>query len=92
MVEGQFVAQDADATLGPPDGETLDIAYSITPLRAEGAHVGAVLVLRDVTERRALPGRADPPRPARRADRAAQPALLLERLDHALARAEQHRP
>lgn len=86
MVEGQFVAQDADATLGPPDGETLDIAYSITPLRAEGAHVGAVLVLRDVTERRAFQDELT--RRALHDELTGLPnrRLLLERLDHALAR------
>jgi diguanylate cyclase (GGDEF)-like protein/PAS domain S-box-containing protein len=86
MVEGQFVAQDADATLGPPDGDTLDIAYSITPLRAEGAHVGAVLVLRDVTERRAFQDELT--RRALHDELTGLPnrRLLLERLDHALAR------
>jgi diguanylate cyclase (GGDEF)-like protein/PAS domain S-box-containing protein len=86
MVEGQFVAQDADATLGPHDGDTLDIAYSITPLRAEGAHVGAVLVLRDVTERRAFQDELT--RRALHDELTGLPnrRLLLERLDHALAR------
>jgi diguanylate cyclase (GGDEF)-like protein/PAS domain S-box-containing protein len=86
MVEGQFVAQDADATLGPPDGDTLDIAYSITPLRAEGAHVGAVLVLRDVTERRAFQDELT--RRALHDELTGLPnrRLLLERLDHALTR------
>ncbi len=86
MVEGQFVAQDADATLGPNDGDTLDIAYSITPLRAEGAHVGAVLVLRDVTERRAFQDELT--RRALHDELTGLPnrRLLLERLDHALAR------
>ena len=71
---------------GPPDGETLDIAYSITPLRAEGAHVGAVLVLRDVTERRAFQDELT--RRALHDELTGLPnrRLLLERLDHALAR------
>ena len=86
MVEGQLVAHDADATLGPPDGDTLDIAYSITPLRAEGAHVGAVLVLRDVTERRAFQDELT--RRALHDELTGLPnrRLLLERLDHALTR------
>ncbi len=86
MVEGQLVAHDADATLGPPDGETLDIAYSITPLRAEGEHVGAVLVLRDVTERRAFQDELT--RRALHDELTGLPnrRLLLERLDHALTR------
>jgi diguanylate cyclase (GGDEF)-like protein/PAS domain S-box-containing protein len=86
MVEGQLVAHDADAILGPPDGETLDIAYSITPLRAEGEHVGAVLVLRDVTERRAFQDELT--RRALHDELTGLPnrRLLLERLDHALTR------
>jgi diguanylate cyclase (GGDEF)-like protein/PAS domain S-box-containing protein len=86
MVEGQLVAHDADATLGPPDGDNLDIAYSITPLRAEGEHVGAVLVLRDVTERRAFQDELT--RRALHDELTGLPnrRLLLERLDHALTR------
>ena len=86
MVARQVMAQDADGTLGPPDGDTLDIAYSITPLRAEGAHVGAVLVLRDVTERRAFQDELT--RRALHDELTGLPnrRLLLERLDHAMAR------
>ena len=86
MVDRQLMTQDADATLGPPDGDTLDIAYSITPLRAEGAHVGAVLVLRDVTERRAFQDELT--RRALHDELTGLPnrRLLLERLDHAMAR------
>jgi diguanylate cyclase (GGDEF)-like protein/PAS domain S-box-containing protein len=86
MVAKQVMAQDADGTLGPPDGDTLDIAYSITPLRAEGAHVGAVLVLRDVTERRAFQDELT--RRALHDELTGLPnrRLLLERLDHAMAR------
>ncbi len=86
MVAKQVMTQDADGTLGPPDGDTLDIAYSITPLRAEGAHVGAVLVLRDVTERRAFQDELT--RRALHDELTGLPnrRLLLERLDHAMAR------
>jgi diguanylate cyclase (GGDEF)-like protein/PAS domain S-box-containing protein len=54
MVAGQHVISDADATLRSIDGHLIDVAYSVTPLRAEAVQVGAVLVLRDVTERRAF--------------------------------------
>jgi diguanylate cyclase (GGDEF)-like protein/PAS domain S-box-containing protein len=87
MVARQVVAQDADATLGPPDGDTLDIAYSVTPLRAEGAELGAVIVLRDVTERRAFQDELT--RRALHDELTGLPnrRLLLDRLDHAIARA-----
>ncbi len=86
MVARQAVLQDADGALGPPDGDTLDIAFSMTPLRAEGAHVGAVLVLRDVTERRAFQDELT--RRALHDELTGLPnrRLLLERMDHALAR------
>lgn len=86
MVAHQAVLQDADGALGPPDGDTLDIAFSMTPLRAEGAHVGAVLVLRDVTERRAFQDELT--RRALHDELTGLPnrRLLLERMDHALAR------
>ncbi|MDQ3481719.1 MAG: bifunctional diguanylate cyclase/phosphodiesterase, partial [Actinomycetota bacterium] len=86
MVDDQVITQDTEATLGPPDGETADIAYSITPLRSEGTHVGAVLVLRDVTERRAFEDELT--RRALHDDLTGLPnrRLLLERLDHALTR------
>lgn len=54
MVARQQITNDDDATLVSNDGAALEVAYSLTPLHVDGAHVGAVLVLRDVTERRAF--------------------------------------
>jgi diguanylate cyclase (GGDEF)-like protein len=86
MVADQVVAQNADGSLGPPGSDTVDIAYSMTPLRAEEVHVGAVLVLRDVTESRALQDEL-----AHRAyhdELTGLPnrRLLTDRLEHALSR------
>lgn len=86
MVADEAVAHDADASLGPPGGDNLDIAYSMMPLRAEGVHVGAVLVLRDVTERRAFQDELT--RRALHDELTGLPnrRLLIERLGHALTR------
>ena len=88
MVAQRVSAQDADGTLGPPDGDTLDIAYSVTPLLAEDVHVGAVLVLRDVTERRAFQDELT--RRALHDELTGLPnrRLLIERLDHAFTRSK----
>ena len=57
MVDG-ITVQDADATLHAPAGNRTEIAYSFNPIGgrvADGAKSeGAVLVVRDVTERRAF--------------------------------------
>ncbi|MDQ3422083.1 MAG: PAS domain S-box protein, partial [Actinomycetota bacterium] len=54
MLQRGEVAQDVDAVLVGSFGKHLDVAYSFTPLQHGDAQPGAVLVLRDVTERRAL--------------------------------------
>ncbi|MGI8888134.1 MAG: putative bifunctional diguanylate cyclase/phosphodiesterase [Nocardioidaceae bacterium] len=86
MVAQRISAQDADAILGPSDGDTVDIAYSITPLLAEEVHVGAVLVMRNVTERRAFQDELT--RRALHDELTGLPnrRLLIERLDHAMSR------
>jgi diguanylate cyclase (GGDEF)-like protein/PAS domain S-box-containing protein len=89
MVARHQVTHDDDATLVSAEGNQLEVAYSLTPLRVEGSYTGAVLVIRDVTERRAfhkvlahralhddltdLPNRS----------------LLQERLEHALNRSKE---
>jgi diguanylate cyclase (GGDEF)-like protein/PAS domain S-box-containing protein len=89
MVAEETVERDVDAILMCPGVSSLDVAYSLTPLRTgdiHETHTGAVLVLRDITERRALQNAM-----AHRAlhdELTGLPnrRLLTDRLDHALAR------
>ena len=89
MVADGTIERDVDAILLCPGVSSLDVAYSLTPLRAgdgHESHTGAVLVLRDITERRALQNAM-----AHRAlhdELTGLPnrRLLTDRLDHALAR------
>jgi diguanylate cyclase (GGDEF)-like protein/PAS domain S-box-containing protein len=89
LVAEQTIERDVDAMLLCPGISSIDVAYSLTPLRTGGSHeshTGAVLVLRDITERRALQNAM-----AHRAlhdELTGLPnrRLLTDRLDHALAR------
>jgi diguanylate cyclase (GGDEF)-like protein/PAS domain S-box-containing protein len=89
MVADEIVERDVDAILLCPGVSSLDVAYSLTPLRSgdgHQTHSGAVIVLRDITERRALQNAM-----AHRAlhdELTGLPnrRLLTDRLDHALAR------
>src|SRR5438445_1745859 len=54
MRRGDAVSRIED-TFWRPDGTSFPVEYSSTPMRDdEGNHVGAVVVFRDVTERRAI--------------------------------------
>ena len=89
MVARQQVTNDDDATLANNHGGALDVAYSLTPLLVDGLHVGAVLVLRDVTERRAFDKVLE--HHALHDDLTGLPnrRLLQERLERALGRSKE---
>jgi PAS domain S-box-containing protein len=54
--EGRAHRQDGDI-FWKKDGTSLPVDYVVTPIREEGAVVGAVVVFRDATERRQAAGR-----------------------------------
>ncbi len=78
--------EDSDAVLENARGQRLEVAYSFAPLTAGDVQDGAVLVLRDVTERRAL--QAALSHRALHDELTGLPnrRLFTDRLDHALDR------
>ena len=54
LLHNAVSVEDSDAVLETTRGQRVEVAYSFAPLTAGDVQDGAVLVLRDVTERRAL--------------------------------------
>jgi len=49
-----FASGDADLVCVRGDGSTFPVAYTVTPMVADGAHMGVVVTFRDITMTRAL--------------------------------------
>ncbi|MCY1142401.1 EAL domain-containing protein [Actinoplanes sp. Pm04-4] len=77
----------AEVTLQRPDGSSVRVAYTVSPITKEDRRIGGVVVLRDVTRQRAL--EHDLRHQALHDALTGLPnrKLLLDRLEHAMARA-----
>ncbi|MBM2623686.1 EAL domain-containing protein [Actinoplanes sp. LDG1-06] len=77
----------AEVTVDRPDGTSVRVAYTVSPIEKDGRRIGGVVVLRDVSRQRALEG--DLRHQALHDGLTGLPnrKLLLDRVDHAMARA-----
>ena len=78
---------EREGTLERPDGTSVRVAYTVSTIAKDGAPIGAVIVLRDVTRQRAL--EHDLRYQALHDTLTALPnrKLFLDRLEHAITRA-----
>ena len=68
VMHGDFNATNVEATFFRKDGTSFPVEYCLSPIREDGALLGAVLTFRDVSDRRAAAATAEAERRYREAE------------------------